>query len=92
MGIEHARSSCEEIAQAGAATAALEDDDEVLLARAIEVVKKQRQASASLAAAQDAIWAIPKAAQPARSAWSRWAWWGRCRTGGARARGVDRAE
>jgi S-DNA-T family DNA segregation ATPase FtsK/SpoIIIE len=38
----------EEIAQAGAATAALEDDDEVLLARAIEVVKKHRHASASL--------------------------------------------
>jgi DNA segregation ATPase FtsK/SpoIIIE, S-DNA-T family len=37
----------EEIAQAGAATAALEDDDEVLLARAIELVKKHRQASAS---------------------------------------------
>ena len=37
-----------EIAQAGPATAALEDDDEVLLAKAIEVVKKQRQASASL--------------------------------------------
>jgi S-DNA-T family DNA segregation ATPase FtsK/SpoIIIE len=37
----------EEIAQAGAATAALEDDDEVLLAKAIELVKKHRQASAS---------------------------------------------
>jgi S-DNA-T family DNA segregation ATPase FtsK/SpoIIIE len=37
----------EEIAQAGAATAALEDDDEVLLAKAIELVKKNRQASAS---------------------------------------------
>jgi DNA segregation ATPase FtsK/SpoIIIE, S-DNA-T family len=36
-----------EIAQAGAATAALEDDDEVLLAKAIELVKKHRQASAS---------------------------------------------
>ena len=36
-----------EIAQAGAATAALEDDDEVLLAKAIELVKKNRQASAS---------------------------------------------
>ena len=38
----------EEIAQASPATAMFEDDDEVLLARAIEVVKKQRQASASL--------------------------------------------
>ena len=38
----------EEIAQASPSTAALEDDDEVLLAKAIEVVKKQRQASASL--------------------------------------------
>ena len=37
----------EEIAQAGAATAALEDDDEVLLAKAIELVKQHRQASAS---------------------------------------------
>jgi DNA segregation ATPase FtsK/SpoIIIE, S-DNA-T family len=37
----------EEIAQVGAATAALEDDDEVLLAKAIELVKKNRQASAS---------------------------------------------
>jgi S-DNA-T family DNA segregation ATPase FtsK/SpoIIIE len=37
----------EEIAQAGAATAMLEDDDEVLLAKAIELVKKHRQASAS---------------------------------------------
>ena len=37
----------EEIAQASAATAALEDDDEVLLAKAIELVKKHRQASAS---------------------------------------------
>ena len=36
----------EEIAQAGAATAALEDDDEVLLAKAIELVKQHRQASA----------------------------------------------
>jgi len=36
-----------EIAQAGAATAMLEDDDEVLLAKAIELVKKHRQASAS---------------------------------------------
>ncbi len=38
----------EEIAQASPTTAALEDDDEVLLAKAIEVVKKQRSASASL--------------------------------------------
>lgn len=38
----------EEIAQASPSMAALEDDDEVLLAKAIEVVKKQRQASASL--------------------------------------------
>ena len=37
----------EELAQAGAATAALEDDDEVLLAKAIELVKQHRQASAS---------------------------------------------
>jgi S-DNA-T family DNA segregation ATPase FtsK/SpoIIIE len=37
-----------EIAQSSASTAALEDDDEVLLAKAIEVVKKQRTASASL--------------------------------------------
>jgi S-DNA-T family DNA segregation ATPase FtsK/SpoIIIE len=38
----------EEIAQASPATALYEDDDEVLLAKAIELVKKQRQASASL--------------------------------------------
>lgn len=38
----------EEIAQSSASTAALEDDDEVLLAKAIEVVKKARTASASL--------------------------------------------
>ncbi len=38
----------EEIAQASPATARYEDDDEVLLAKAIELVKKQRQASASL--------------------------------------------
>jgi len=37
-----------EIAQASPATAMFEDNDEVLLARAIEVVKKQRHASASL--------------------------------------------
>jgi DNA segregation ATPase FtsK/SpoIIIE, S-DNA-T family len=37
-----------EIAQSSASTAALEDDDEVLLAKAIEVVKKHRSASASL--------------------------------------------
>jgi len=37
----------EAIAQAGPATAMLEDDDEVLLAKAIELVKKNRQASAS---------------------------------------------
>jgi S-DNA-T family DNA segregation ATPase FtsK/SpoIIIE len=37
-----------EIAQASPATAMFEDDDEVLLAKAIEVVKKQRHASASL--------------------------------------------
>jgi len=37
-----------EIAQASPATAMFEDNDEVLLAKAIEVVKKQRQASASL--------------------------------------------
>ena len=38
----------------------LEDDDEVLLAKAIEVVKKQRQASASLSAAQDESGLIPR--------------------------------
>ncbi len=38
----------EEIAQASPATAMYENDDEVLLAKAIELVKKQRQASASL--------------------------------------------
>ncbi len=38
----------QEIAQSSASTAALEDDDEVLLAKAIEVVKKSRTASASL--------------------------------------------
>ncbi len=38
----------EEIAQSSPATAMYQDDDEVLLARAIELVKKQRQASASL--------------------------------------------
>jgi S-DNA-T family DNA segregation ATPase FtsK/SpoIIIE len=37
----------EELAQSSPATAALEDDDEVLLAKAIELVKKHRQASAS---------------------------------------------
>ena len=38
----------EEIAQSSASTAALEDGDEVLLAKAIEVVKRHRSASASL--------------------------------------------
>jgi S-DNA-T family DNA segregation ATPase FtsK/SpoIIIE len=37
-----------EIAQSSVSTAALEDGDEVLLAKAIEVVKKHRSASASL--------------------------------------------
>ncbi|MBI5565345.1 MAG: DNA translocase FtsK, partial [Chloroflexi bacterium] len=38
----------QEIAHSSASTAALEDGDEVLLAKAIEVVKKHRSASASL--------------------------------------------
>ena len=62
----------------------IEDDDEILLAKAIELVKKNRTVSASWLQRKMRL-GYPKAAY--LIAWSRWAWWGRCRKLAARVMG-----